>query len=335
MTSKRFLLTRGLFFMVSSAQDKYFKFAFALWIYTLIVILWGAWVRISHSGDGCGQSWPLCHGQLLPSPQNTPTGLDTSTWIELSHRISTGVLGIAVVALVVMAFWFFPKAHRVRKASLWTLFFTLTEALIGAKLVLSGLVGDVHTFDRVFVMSFHQVNSFLLMGSLVMSFKSPVFPTIKPDSTYHYQPTKLRVLVSAVFLQLNFLVVAASGAIAALSSTLWISESLLEGLKMDFQAGGPWLARWRIVHPIFSALYVLAGVLMVSSLQDTNPHKSKNEFYLLMGLYVMAFLIGSFNLLTLSPVPLKLIHLICNHVLWAYLIYFFYLILPEKYADDV
>ena len=41
---------------------------------------WGALVTKTGSEDGCGASWPLCHGALLP--QNLPI----ATIIELSHR---------------------------------------------------------------------------------------------------------------------------------------------------------------------------------------------------------------------------------------------------------
>ena len=69
------------------------KVLFYFWLYTLAVILWGAWVRISHSGDGCGNHWPLCSGDLIPNFSQT------KTWIEYTHRLMTGLYGVVVVLI--------------------------------------------------------------------------------------------------------------------------------------------------------------------------------------------------------------------------------------------
>src|SRR6266581_6525690 len=71
------------------------RFVTLAWIaagcaYLLIVL--GAVVRISGSGLGCGDHWPLCNGHLLPP-------LDLPTWIEWSHRLVAGIVSILVVAL--------------------------------------------------------------------------------------------------------------------------------------------------------------------------------------------------------------------------------------------
>ena len=217
--------------------------------------MWGAWVRVSRSGDGCGRSWPLCHGEVLPSHIT-----DISTWIEWTHRFSTGIFGLAVIFLVVMAFKVFPAGHKARRLCLWTLFFTLTEALIGAKLVLSELVGDVSSAQRAFVMSIHQINSLLLTGSLAMSFKGP------PVSYYSnfFQQDKYIKLKSYI-LEIGFLLLSVIGAIAALSSTLFPSESLVEGFWLDLQRDSRWLIQWRIFHPIFAICYIAVSLLLLSS----------------------------------------------------------------------
>jgi heme A synthase len=51
------------------------------------VIVFGAWVRISGSGAGCGEHWPTCHGALLPPRPST------KTVIELSHRVTSALSG--------------------------------------------------------------------------------------------------------------------------------------------------------------------------------------------------------------------------------------------------
>ena len=135
------------------------SFAFYLLLYTVLVILWGAWVRISHSGDGCGDTWPLCNGQLIPEAQRG------KTWVEYGHRLMSGIYG-----LVVIYFWWvsrqvFERGHFARRAAGLTLFFTITEALLGAKLVLFGLVTTNDTPYRALIMALHQLNSFMLTGA--------------------------------------------------------------------------------------------------------------------------------------------------------------------------
>ena len=41
------------------------RFAWAVLVYNVVVILWGAVVRATSSGAGCGDHWPLCNGVVL------------------------------------------------------------------------------------------------------------------------------------------------------------------------------------------------------------------------------------------------------------------------------
>src|SRR5271163_3147701 len=87
------------------------RFAWGVVAYNVLVILWGAYVRASGSGAGCGNHWPLCNGDVVPqSPQ-------LATIIEFTHRMMSGVALIMVVALYAVAVWRFPKNHVVRKVS--------------------------------------------------------------------------------------------------------------------------------------------------------------------------------------------------------------------------
>ena len=43
------------------------RFAGAVLGYNLLVIVWGAYVRASGSGAGCGNHWPLCNGVVVPN----------------------------------------------------------------------------------------------------------------------------------------------------------------------------------------------------------------------------------------------------------------------------
>ncbi len=62
--------------------------------YNVLVILWGAYVRISGSGAGCGAHWPLCDGQVIPR------SFTLERVVEFSHRGSSGVSGLLALAVV-------------------------------------------------------------------------------------------------------------------------------------------------------------------------------------------------------------------------------------------
>src|SRR6267154_527519 len=66
--------------------------------FTYLLIILGAIVRITGSGLGCGEHWPLCNGKLLPP-------LDLPTMIEYGHRLAAAAVSVLVTALAVYAWW--------------------------------------------------------------------------------------------------------------------------------------------------------------------------------------------------------------------------------------
>ena len=62
---------------VSSTRGNAFqRFAWGSLCYTVFVILFGAVVRISGSGAGCGQHWPTCHGEVAHLPRSIETAVE-------------------------------------------------------------------------------------------------------------------------------------------------------------------------------------------------------------------------------------------------------------------
>ena len=98
--------------------------------YNIPVILWGAYVRASFSGDGCGAHWPFCNGSVLPQHMAAPMA------IEFTHRAMTSVDTIMMIGVCVWAFLVFPRKHAVRLYVGLSLVFLFVEALLGAGLVL-------------------------------------------------------------------------------------------------------------------------------------------------------------------------------------------------------
>jgi len=84
---------------------RYARLAWTAAACTYLLILLGAVVRITGSGLGCGEHWPLCNGRLLPP-------LDLPTWIEWSHRLVAGLVTILVTALAAYRWWLTRDGRR-------------------------------------------------------------------------------------------------------------------------------------------------------------------------------------------------------------------------------
>jgi heme A synthase len=112
------------------------RLAWVVLIYGVLVIVWGAVVRATGSGAGCGAHWPLCNGDVVPLAPAL------ATVIEFIHRSTSGVILILTALLVWAAFRTFPAGHAARRAAIWSMVFVLIEAAVGAGIVLLRLVQD-------------------------------------------------------------------------------------------------------------------------------------------------------------------------------------------------
>lgn len=275
-------------------QKKWARILFYFWIYTLLVILWGAWVRISHSGNGCGDHWPLCEGAFIPTQGNH------KTWTEYFHRLMSGTYGLIVIYFF-FRFRKFNFSSVFQKANWGLLILMIVEALLGAVLVKGQLVTENDSVLRLVVMSFHQLNSFLLTGVTYLLYTLV--------ATAH-APKSLRISKPIL---IAFLALPVTGAIAALSSTLFPSISVWQGILDDLSHEQHLFIRLRILHPLLATTIALGFVYYLYS---------KNQMRLTLE-FLIAIAVGAVTLLTLSPVYLKLAHLLIAHFLWSRLIQMF------------
>src|SRR5687767_11229749 len=144
-------------------RNRFATYAWSVLIYNLLVILWGAYVRASGSGAGCGSHWPLCNGAIVPRAPRV------ETLIELTHRLTSGVALLLVAVLFVWALRAFGRGDPRRLGATLSLVFIITEALVGAGLVLFSLVAANASVARALFMALHLVNTFLLLGALALT----------------------------------------------------------------------------------------------------------------------------------------------------------------------
>lgn len=302
------LATRGQLGYLAAVRDRFARFAWLVLGFNLIVILWGAYVRASGSGAGCGSHWPLCNGVVVP---RTPS---TATLIELTHRVTSGLALILVVGLFVWARRVRPRGHLARSSSALALGFMFAEALIGAGLVLLALVADDASLRRVIALALHLINTFLLVASLgVTAFAAEQRPTVpQPVGKVPW------LLFPALF---GTLLIGVSGAMTALGDTLFPAVDLKTGLAQDVAPAAHFLLRLRVLHPALALLTSLYLAVAVSLSAGSTAAPAVRWFSrLLLALFVVQIGAGVTNLLLLAPVAMQLIHLLLADCVWLALV---------------
>ena len=301
---------------------KFAKYAWFVLVVNLGVILWGAYVRATGSGAGCGSHWPLCNGEVIPRSDQI------ATMIEFTHRASSGVAFLLVLGMLIWAWRIYPRGNRVRNGAILSMFFMITEALLGAGLVLFELVAENASTARALAISVHLVNTFILLAciSLTAWWASGGEPLdLRRGNTKAW-------LLAIGFL--GVLVLGMSGALTALGDTLFPVSSLEEGIRQDFSSTAHFLIRLRILHPTIAvviSLYLIIIIGWIISRVKNNGNKVLGR--LTIFLIVLQLLAGLINVILLAPVWMQLFHLFLSDTIWICLVLFAANSL-SKYRDD-
>ena len=291
--------------------SRFAKWAWAVLVYNLAVILWGAYVRASGSGAGCGSHWPLCNGQVIP---RTP---QVETMIEFAHRLSSGLALLLVVMMLIWAFRHYPKGHPVRRGAGFSMFFMLTEALVGAGLVLFELVANNTSTVRALAIAIHLVNTFVLLAALTLT----AWWASGGRSVQLKRQGGLGWALGIAFL--SVLVLGASGAITALGDTLFPASALTEGLQQDLSSTAHFLVRLRLFHPLIAVSVGVYVVLVLGFVNTRRPNLlAKQISRIFVVLYFVQLASGALNVLLLAPIWMQLWHLFLSDLLWITLVLF-------------
>lgn len=283
------------------------RVAWAALIYNVLVILWGAVVRITGAGAGCGEHWPLCNGVVVPQ---SPT---LHTVIEFSHRLTSGASGLLAIGLVALAFVGTAKGHPARFGALLSLGLIILEGLVGGVQVLLGLTATSTDPARGFVQGVHLANTFLLLGALLLT---ALWASGGPRLRLRGQG-RAGALVGAGLALL--LVLGMAGAVTALGDLLFLpadSSTPVQTVRGDLGAVNL-IQNLRVIHPMLAILTSAYLAWLAAWLRRERPSAQVSRWsmalWTMLGLQMLA---GFANIALKAPGWLQLTHLLLACIMW-------------------
>jgi len=300
------------------------RFAWGVLAYFIATILWGTVVRATGSGAGCGDHWPLCNGTVL---QQSPT---LQTMIEFAHRVTAALDLFGVVGLMVWTWRKTVPGHLARWAAAASIFFTLTEGLLGAFLVKLGLTAQSQSPLRAPFLALHLTNTLLLVAALAMTAHM-----LARTAGYRWRDLRISHAIGTTIGMLAMMAVGVTGSMAALGDTLFPATSFQNSLHQDFGPGqkiagdlvgdSTWLLRWRWTHP---AIAILASIfliwILIRAARRAEPHSdgwsNRQLSTLVVALLAFQYFLGALDVWLLAPVWMQVIHLLGADILWSALV---------------
>jgi heme A synthase len=276
-------------------MSAYRNFAWLILAACVGVILFGAYVRASGSGAGCGAHWPLCNGELVPE-----TGRQ-KTLVEFSHRLTSAVLLIGCGGLLLWAWRLFPARSFGRRAAQLSAVAVVLEALIGAMIVLVRLVENDKSLERVISVPLHLVNTLFLLATITCAALSAQVST--PRWRWRDSEGRLWPLI----LVAGFGVLGGLGAVAALG---------------DFSGDSHLAEQIRVLHP-FAAVAWAAAVFWWLTEKLGRPEWTRH-IVATLALLGLNILLGITNVLLLAPIWLQIVHLFVGILLWIVFVAFLF-----------
>jgi heme A synthase len=294
-------------------QQRFARFAWALLAYTLLVILFGAVVRITGSGAGCGQHWPSCNGALLQMPQTL------KTTIEYTHRATSALSVFAIIALLVAAFRVYPAGHAARAAAGMAGVMILVEALLGAFLVKWRLVENDASLARIVALPLHLISTALLTAALTWC----AWFSTRDAAPAAASPVPRAAWALLGCAGLGLLLVSATGTVTALGDTVYPLQhtGLTARLHADQGQNATLLQQLRDFHP-FLAVGVAAFMTYVAMLMPGYRRGStvRRASQCLAGAVCLQVMAGVVNIWLSAPGPMQVVHLLLANLAWIVVI---------------
>jgi heme A synthase len=211
----------------------------------------------------------------------------------------------------------------VRRWAGWALVFILTEALLGASLVLLGHVAHNESVGRVYSLATHLINTFLLLAALALTawFSGEEMQPARNRNDRNRNDRAFSLAAAGPLIAL--VLVAVAGVITALGDTLFPSHTLAEGMREDFSSTASFLIRLRIIHPFLAlgAGFVVALVAIPEYRARRTARLHALSAWLLL-LFAGQVVVGASSIMLQAPLAIQLLHLLLADALWIALVLF-------------
>ena len=282
------------------------KFAWFVVAYNVLVILWGALVRATGSGAGCGNHWPLCNGVVIPI---SPT---LHTIIEFTHRQMVTLSVFTMIALVAWTWRSTVKGKASRVFVMLSGILLLNEAFLGAMLVKLGYVTGNQSTGRVILLSIHLSNTLLLVAAMTAT-------AIMLGTGQRWSELRAHGIAKlvAVLGLISTLIVGVSGSLAALGDTLFPADSLRAAFAQDIDANSPMLLRLRGIHPVSAVLAAACVAWLIVQARRQKLGKLANW---VIALLAVQFFLGIADVILLAPTWMQIVHLLGADLYWVSLV---------------
>jgi cytochrome c oxidase assembly protein subunit 15 len=284
------------------------RFAWTALYWNVAVVLWGAYVRATGSGAGCGNRWPLCDGAVVGASANG------QTIVEFMHRITSVISLLVVSGLVVWCWRVTKKGDWARCSVVLAAVLLANEALLGGALVLLKHVGNDKSAGRILLFCLHSGNTFLLLATLSLT-----AAWLSNGNRSFTLVGKWGQVWSIGLGLLATMVTGTTGAVAALADTLYPATSLRSSLMQDFGSVTPTLLRVRLLHTTVATI-AACYVLWVIWRDSTGRNRFSRSAIGLIILFFVQVSVGITNVLFLVPDWLQIAHLFVADVLWVLLV---------------
>lgn len=219
--------------------------AYATAALTAGLIIFGAVVRVTDSGLGCGNQWPLCNGTIFPPLDNL------TAWIEWLHRLFAALIGVFGIATLIFA----VRAYRSGRIPRLALYATIVAALLF--ILQSALGAIVVIFDLPPTsVTLHLGTAMLLFAALLVAALSAVY---QPDKAY---PSDRLTALAYVTTALSFVIILTGALVRGSGATLaCVDWPLCNGAWFPFDQG-----QLAIIHMLHRVAVVSLGIALLFTL---------------------------------------------------------------------
>jgi heme A synthase len=266
------------------------------------LIVFGAVVRVTDSGLGCGNDWPLCDGRIVPPLDNL------TAWIEWLHRLFALLIGLSGIGMLALAIRAYRRQNQiVLQATIVAAVLFAVQSALGAMVVIFDLPPTMVTL--------HLGTAMLLLGALLVAVVSAWYRPARQDTFRRDQFLMLAYFTTALSLLIILTGALVRGSGATLACLDW---PLCNGEVFPFQQGQ--LQTVHMLHRFAVGGLGIALVLLVRFIGNERNGLARNLAVGALAVYIMQALVGALFVWTEAAPEWGALHVGLAAALWSLLV---------------